>query len=175
MAQDHRIPVELVLFAKNIRFARQNAKLRQVDVTSLCGIAQDFLSRLERLETGVGLETMTRLSRVLTIPLCDLLQPDFAKSYSLAITSRRWANYKELFEAEEPPFFELKLFAENFKRARIDANLTIADVEELSGYQVSDISITEKGEQSTQLITMARMAAAVQVPLKILLTPNKEI
>jgi transcriptional regulator with XRE-family HTH domain len=175
MAQDHRIPVELLLFAKNIRFARQNAKLRQVDVTALSGIAQDFLSRLERAETGIGLETMARLSRVLQVPLCDLLQPDFVKSYSLALTSRRWANYKKLFHPEEPPFFELELFATNFKRARIEANLTIAEVEELSGYQVSDVSIAEKGEQSTQLITAVRIAAVVQVPLRLLLTPAKEI
>lgn len=175
MAQDHRIPVELVLFAKNIRFARQNAKLRQVDVTAQSGIAQDFLSRLERSETGVSLETMARLSRVLRVPLCDLLQPDFVRSYSLARTSSRWANYKKMFNPDEPPYFELELFASNFKRARADANLTIADVQELSGYQISELSITEQGEQAVQLVTAARIAAAVQTPLRILLTPKKEI
>lgn len=65
----------------------------------------------------------------------------------------------------------LRLFAQNFKFARIRAGLSQQDVHKLCGVAASYISEVERAERSVTIERAERLAATVNVPLHVLLTP----
>jgi DNA-binding XRE family transcriptional regulator len=63
-----------VLFGANFRKARQKAKLTQVDVGKLTGIAQHYISEVENGVHNVTIDTMTVLARAIGAELRSLLR-----------------------------------------------------------------------------------------------------
>ncbi len=65
----------------------------------------------------------------------------------------------------------LRLFAQNFKRARKRAGLSQEGVHKLCGVAVSYVSAVERAKRSVTIECAERLAGAVNVPLRVLLTP----
>ena len=64
----------IAAFGRNFREARGAAKLSQQDVERVTGIAQHYISTIERGRENPTLETMTRLADAVGQPLADLLK-----------------------------------------------------------------------------------------------------
>jgi transcriptional regulator with XRE-family HTH domain len=69
---------------------------------------------------------------------------------------------------------ERKIFARNFRRARLTAGLSQAELHQLTGLAQSYISEVERGVRNVSLDKMACLAQAVQTPLHELLLPAPE-
>lgn len=70
-----------------------------------------------------------------------------------------------------PPSPALRLFAQNLKLARTRAGLTQKDVHERCKVAASYISAVERAKRSVTIERAERLAATVNVPLHVLLTP----
>ena len=60
----------------NIREARKRAGFNQAELGALVGLDQSGISRLERGERPITLDTLRQLARVMNIPLTDLLSDE---------------------------------------------------------------------------------------------------
>jgi transcriptional regulator with XRE-family HTH domain len=68
-------PAERVVFARNFRKAREAARLSQRDVHRLTGLAQSYISEVERCIRNPSLDSMIKLAHVVNRPLYLLLKP----------------------------------------------------------------------------------------------------
>ena len=64
------------------------------------------------------------------------------------------------------------LFGENFRAARIKAELTQGDIKALTGIKQAYVSQIETGKQNPTLATMALLALAVGKDVRTLLKPR---
>ncbi|TQF00198.1 MAG: helix-turn-helix transcriptional regulator [Spiribacter salinus] len=60
----------------NIKEARRRAGFNQAELGALVGLDQSGISRLERGERPITLDTLRQIARVLNIPLTDLLDDE---------------------------------------------------------------------------------------------------
>lgn len=68
------------------------------------------------------------------------------------------------------PHHALAVFAENLRRLRKQAGLSQEELGARAGIQMADISRYEGGGRDPRITTLARLAAALDVPLTELLT-----
>jgi transcriptional regulator with XRE-family HTH domain len=68
-------PIERVIFARNFCKARKMANLSQRDVHRLTGLAQSYISEVERCLRNPSLDNMIKLAHVVNRPLYLLLKP----------------------------------------------------------------------------------------------------
>ena len=69
------IAPECKIFAANFRRARQAAHLSQRDIHKRTGIAQSYLSAVERCLCNPSLDTLSKLAAAVGKPLYLLLKP----------------------------------------------------------------------------------------------------
>lgn len=69
------IPEERIAFAANFKKARIAANLSQRDIHDRTGIAQSYLSEVERCVCNPSLDTLSALAAVVGKPLHLLLKP----------------------------------------------------------------------------------------------------
>jgi transcriptional regulator with XRE-family HTH domain len=69
------VPVEREIFATHFRKARIAAQLSQKDVHDRTGIAQNYISEIERCVSNPTLDTLAVLAAVVGKPLHVLLKP----------------------------------------------------------------------------------------------------
>ncbi|WP_338000479.1 MULTISPECIES: helix-turn-helix domain-containing protein [Enterobacter cloacae complex] len=67
------IPVERMVFARNLRRARLARKLSQADVSRSTGVDKSYLSDIERSRANPSLDVMARLAHAVGADLCDLV------------------------------------------------------------------------------------------------------
>lgn len=60
----------------DIREARKRAGFNQAELGALVGLDQSGISRLERGERPITLDTLRQLARVMNIPVTDLLDDE---------------------------------------------------------------------------------------------------
>ena len=60
----------------NIREARKRAGFNQAELGALVGLDQSGISRLERGERPMTLDTLRQFARVMNVPLTDLLDEE---------------------------------------------------------------------------------------------------
>ncbi|KJW77599.1 transcriptional regulator [Klebsiella quasipneumoniae] len=73
---------------------------------------------------------------------------------------------------EKPVAAERFLFAKNFRKARIAAQMSQRDVKDKTGFAQSWVSEIETGKMSPTIDNMAKLAHCVGVPLWQLLVPS---
>jgi transcriptional regulator with XRE-family HTH domain len=171
MAQDKSVPIEQRVFAKNFKIARQAINLTQTEISTNTGLAQDYISNVERCVAGTGLDSMIAMSHAVKVPLYHLLHTDFHSTFSSNEASKVWSQYAKHFSAKGTIPFERELFGQNFKAARLKAKLTQMDITKLTGFPNDSLVYVEKGETSVFLNTASRLATAIGIPVHTLLTP----
>ena len=67
--------VERATFARNLRAARMQLRLRQKDICQITGIAQPHLSDIEAGGGNIALDTMVKLATAVNQPLWKLFRP----------------------------------------------------------------------------------------------------
>ena len=67
--------VERATFARNLRAARMQLRLRQKDICQITGIAQPHLSDIEAGGGNIALDTMVKLATAVDQPLWKLFKP----------------------------------------------------------------------------------------------------
>ena len=78
----------------------------------------------------------------------------------------------EYDNGDKPVATERLIFAKNFRKTRIAANLSQRDVRDKTGFAQSWVSEIETGKISITIDNMARLAHCVRVPLWQLLVPS---
>lgn len=75
---DHNAPPteERLIFARNFRAARQNARLSQRTITERTGFSQSCISEVENGRTPTDIDRMSKLAAVVGVPLWKLLKPN---------------------------------------------------------------------------------------------------
>ncbi|EEH6870604.1 helix-turn-helix transcriptional regulator [Salmonella enterica] len=73
---------------------------------------------------------------------------------------------------DKPVAAERLIFAKNFRKARIAAQLSQRDVRDKTGFAQSWVSEIETGKMSITIDNMAKLAHCVGVPLWQLLVPS---
>jgi transcriptional regulator with XRE-family HTH domain len=68
------------LIGRNVRRARERAKLTQEQFADKSGFSQQYISDLERGRRNPTVVTLYELAQALGIPHLDLLRPDQSKS-----------------------------------------------------------------------------------------------
>lgn len=127
------LPVERKVFAKNLKEARLFAGYTLQTLSDKTGITVTYISGVERLTYNISLDSMTKLSHAVQVPLYALLNPNFNKFWDLN-NVQEWLSYKNLIDQIKPASLERQLVAENVKRLRKEAGYTQQEVDELSGY-----------------------------------------
>jgi len=79
-----------------------------------------------------------------------------------------WAPSKRIYDASASM---CALFGANFRKARLKARMTQADVEQLTGIRQHYVSEIELGLQNPTLYTMAALAGAIATEVRSLLRP----
>ena len=79
-----------------------------------------------------------------------------------------WAPSKRIYDASASM---CALFGANFRKARLKARMTQADVEQLTGIRQHYVSEIELGLQNPTLYTMAALAGAIAIEVRSLLRP----
>lgn len=69
------IPAERIIFARNFKKARKAAGLSQQKITELTGLAQSWISKVERGHSTINLDNMSILADTVNVPLWKLLHP----------------------------------------------------------------------------------------------------
>lgn len=164
------VPVEQIIFARNFKAARLAAGKTQEQIKELTQRSRSYVSHFERGAVGIGLDTMAFLSQAVNVPLYCLLDPMFPKTYDFD-SSALWEHYREHLDNAFGIPYERRLFAENFKTARIAAGFTKKAIEELTGTSSKFLVVLERAESSISLENAVKLAHTVMVPLKTLLTP----
>lgn len=70
-----KVPEERLIFAKNFRRARKQAKLTQRAVREKTGFAQAWISEVETGLSTISLDNMAILAHCVDVPLWQLLLP----------------------------------------------------------------------------------------------------
>lgn len=66
---------ERLIFARNLRKAREAAKLTQRGVAAKTGCAQSWVSEVETGLISISIDSMARLAHCVGVPLWKLLHP----------------------------------------------------------------------------------------------------
>ena len=69
------IPEERAIFARKFKAAREAAGLSQREIHRRTGLAQSYISGVERCTENISLDTMARLATLVGLPLHELLTP----------------------------------------------------------------------------------------------------
>jgi transcriptional regulator with XRE-family HTH domain len=127
-------------FGLHCREARIKRGLSQQEVAALSGIGQAIIAKTERGQKNITLETMMRILRVVDRELARRLKGDLKAR-----------------------------FGENMRTARIEAELSQAQLADRAGVRPQYISLIETGTANVKLETVATMARAVgQDPNRLL-------
>lgn len=65
---------------KHVRALRKAAKLTQFELAELAEINPDFVSKIERAQSGVSFHTLERIASALNVPLRRLIEGPAAES-----------------------------------------------------------------------------------------------
>lgn len=164
------IPVEQHVFAKNFKQARLSCGKTQEQIQELTQLSRTYLSNFERGTIGIGLDTMALLSQAVKVPLYYLLDPVFPELSEREIIEV-WQQYQQHLDNSEGILYERRLFARNFKEARVAAGFTKRTIEELTGTSSKFQVVLERAESGIGLENAVKLAHTVMVPLAKLLTP----
>lgn len=168
LANKKPVPVEQRIFSKNFKAARLAAGLTQQQVHAVTRIGQAHLSDVERQIANVGIDTMSKLSHAVKIPLYYLLQPDFERSYDFS-NPAIWLNYAQHIEESDGISYERKVFIRNFIKARLASKLRKKDLTALADISNDFLIDFERGEVGISLNKAAKLAHVVAQPLYALL------
>ncbi len=164
------VTVEERIFAANFKMARLAANITQMDVQAQIGIGQRFISDVENLKTGIGIDTMCLFSRPVKTPLYHLLDAGFPATLEKRSPEIWLAYAKQIDELDGVPF-ERKVLARNFKQARIDAGLSKVRVAELASVSYDSLVYFERAEMGIYLSNATKLAQVLHLPLYKLLIP----
>ena len=164
------VPVEQHVFAKNFKLARLVYGKTQEQIQELTQLSRSYLSNFECGSIGIGLDTMALLAQAVKIPLYYLLDPKFQETFDFE-SSEIWEQYREHLDNSSGILYERRLFAKNFKAARIAAGFTKKTIEELTGTSSKFLVVVERAESGMGIDNAVKLAHTVMVPLKKLLTP----
>lgn len=72
---DKPVPPERLVFARNFKKARKEARLTQEAIREKTGLAQPFISEVENGRSTINLDNMAQLAAAVGKPLWKLLVP----------------------------------------------------------------------------------------------------
>ncbi len=97
-------PIQMELVGKKIREMRRQRKLTQVDLAEKIGVHQSDLSRMEKGEYKVGLDTLLRILQTFHLSIGDFFE-EKPRDYSIV---DRYSSLNEVAQREVDDFIEFK-------------------------------------------------------------------
>jgi transcriptional regulator with XRE-family HTH domain len=163
-----QVPIELRLFIKHLKYAREEKCLTQREVADIAGLTQHYISHLETEQANVGIDSMGSISQALEIPLFRMLDPFLIKEFKTR--PQEWALYKPLIDNSSAPF-ERKLLGSNFRRLRISQGYMLKEAVEQTQINKRFLIGVEKFENGISIQNAVKLSSFLTVPLAQLLIP----
>jgi transcriptional regulator with XRE-family HTH domain len=155
---DPDLDEQLVRFGENMRHARREAKLSQIDLSHRASLDRAAVSFLERAERAPDLSTIVRIAGAVGVKPAALLRgigPDDCPA-----RGPRGAG-------EE--FSPAARFGVNLRWARVRAGVSQEALANDARVDRAAISVFERGKRNPNLRTLLRLARALELPPGVLL------
>ena len=165
------VPIELRVFAKNMKHARETQGMLQRELEERSGLARPYLSNVERQSANVGLDSMAWIAQGLKVPLYWLLDPLFPTTYQFS-PNTDWLQYEALIDNANDIPYERKVFAHNFREIRLKQGYLLKEAVELADINKAFLVAVEKADSSISLNNAVKLSRLVMTPLATLLTPT---
>lgn len=134
MDVDARLKLKTKMVGAEIRAAREDSGKSIKSAADLIGVSSNTMSSYEHGRKGISLPELELLAYWLDIPIQNLLD-------GLPSSPDRTVN----FDPKVVVSFRQKMIGAQIRKRRIEADLTIADLAEKTGFPVSRISAYERG------------------------------
>jgi transcriptional regulator with XRE-family HTH domain len=154
---DHELDEQLVQFGTNIRAARKQAGLSQIDLSVRASLDRAAVSFIERAERAPDLSTIIRVASAVSVKPSGLLKGIGCES---AVRGPRSAPGVETPAAR---------FGANLRWARHRAGLSQEALANEAAVDRAAVSVFERGRRNPNLRTVLRLARALEVPPGMLL------
>ena len=116
---------ERATFARNLRAARMELRLRQKDICKITGIAQPHLSDIEAGGGNIALDTMVKLATAVKQPLWKLFKPDEIIDEEEVLPSPRSLPRERRDNAVDIEFKREEM--QRLKAAAVEAGMSVPD------------------------------------------------
>jgi transcriptional regulator with XRE-family HTH domain len=158
--KDPEIDEQLRAFGENMRTARHNANLSQVELSQATRLDRAAISFLERAERSPDQSTLVRVARALGVKPVDLLGGVGLAPVGAPI---------ELSSDEEIPSKPALRFGVNLRSARKQAGFSQEALAYEAEVDRAAISVYERGGREPNLRTVLKLARALEMSPVILL------
>ncbi len=155
---DLELDEQLVRFGENMRHARREAKLSQIDLSQRASLDRAAVSFLERAERAPDLSTIVRVAGAVGIKPAALLK-GIGPADCIARGPR--SSGEELTPAAR--------FGVNLRWARERAGISQEALANDAHVDRAAISVFERGKRNPNLRTLLRLARALELPPGVLL------
>jgi transcriptional regulator with XRE-family HTH domain len=155
---DHELDEQLVQFGENIRNARKQAGLSQIDLSLRASLDRAAVSFIERAERAPDLSTIIRVAAAVSVKPSALLKGiGFAGA---AVRGPRSPSEEGTPAAR---------FGANLRWARQRAGLSQEALANEASVDRAAVSVFERGRRNPNLRTVLRLARALELPPGVLL------
>jgi transcriptional regulator with XRE-family HTH domain len=155
---DRELDEQLVQFGENIRAARKQAGLSQIDLSARSSLDRAAVSFIERAERAPDLTTIIRIAGAVSVKPSGLLNDIGVGGRALRGPRRAAAS---VTAAER--------FGLNLRWARLRAGLSQEALANEAAVDRAAVSVFERGRRNPNLRTILRLARALEVPPGVLL------
>jgi transcriptional regulator with XRE-family HTH domain len=155
---DPELDEQLAQFGSNMRAARKQAGLSQIDLSSRASLDRAAVSFIERAERAPDLTTIIRIAGAVSVKPSALLT-------GIGFDGVAVRGPRRLPEAETPA----ARFGANLRWARQRAGLSQETLAIEAAVDRAAVSVFERGRRNPNLRTVLRLARALELPPGVLL------
>ncbi len=155
---DPELDEQLVRFGENMRHARREAALSQIDLSQRASLDRAAVSFLERAERAPDLSTIVRIAGAVGIKPAALLR-------GIGPADRPTRGPRSSGEELSPA----ACFGVNLRWARVRAGISQEALANDARVDRAAISVFERGKRNPNLRTLLRLARALELPPGVLL------
>jgi len=155
---DRELDEQLVQFGENIRAARKEAGLSQIDLSARSSLDRAAVSFIERAERAPDLTTIIRIAGAVSVKPAGLLS-------DIGVDGRALRGPRRTAESVTPA----ERFGLNLRWARSRAGLSQEALANEATVDRAAVSVFERGRRNPNLRTILRLARALEVPPGLLL------
>jgi transcriptional regulator with XRE-family HTH domain len=155
---DRELDEQLIQFGENIRSARKQAGLSQIDLSLRASLDRAAVSFIERAERAPDLSTIIRVAGAVSVKPAGLLR-------GIGYESAAVRGPRRAPQAATPA----ARFGVNLRWARQRAGLSQEALANEAAVDRAAVSVFERGRRNPNLRTILRLARALQLPPGVLL------
>jgi transcriptional regulator with XRE-family HTH domain len=149
---DHELDEQLVQFGENIRSARKQAGLSQIDLSLRASLDRAAVSFIERAERAPDLTTIVRVARAVSVKPSGLLK-------GVGVDGGAMRGPRQV----PPDATPAMRFGANLRWARERAGLSQEALANEAAVDRAAVSVFERGRRNPNLRTVLRLGRALEV------------